>query len=265
MNLPAVNSIEKNLAEVQQMQKLCDMLMTTKHYQKLGQDGVFAIVAKAKSLNVDPLDALNGGLYYVQGKVGMSTEMMAYLIRQQGHSISKDPKSDDKIVILHGKRADNGDTWTVSFSWQDAIRAGLAKNMYERYPQIMLYNRAMSMLARQLFPDVIKGAGYTHDELKEIAGGNLQFADVTFSDLDPREMQSLPPKAEIPKLALEKVLELQEILAQVPDYKAKIEANLAQQKKSYEDITPEMYQTIYTTAYQKIQDGEVKAEVSHES
>lgn len=156
------------IKDVETMQKMCTALMKTKHYQSMGESGLFAIVQKAKSLNLNPLEALNGGLYFVQGRVGMSSEMMASLIRQSGHSIIKDPKSDNTICILHGKRADNGDTWTVSFSMDDARRAGLAKNMYDKYPGIMIYNRAMSMLARQLFPDIIKGAGYTKEELHEI-------------------------------------------------------------------------------------------------
>lgn len=157
------------LMEIEQTDKMCSLLMKTPHYQKMGQEGIFAIVSKAKSLGVNPLEALNGGLYFVQGKVGMSSEMMASLIRQAGHSIVKDEKSNNTVCILKGKRADNSDTWTITFSMEDAKRAGIAKMMYDKYPAIMLYNRAMSMLARQLFPDVIKGAGYTHDELREIA------------------------------------------------------------------------------------------------
>jgi len=163
------NNLDLILKDVESMQRMCTSLMKTKHYQTMGEAGIFAIVQKAKSLNINPLEALNGGLYYVQGKVGMSSEMMSSLIRQSGHSIVKDPKSDNTVCILHGKRADNGDTWTIVFSMEDAKRAGLAKNMYDKYPSIMLYNRAMSMLARQLFPDVIKGAAYTHEELKEIS------------------------------------------------------------------------------------------------
>lgn len=169
------DSFDVAIVEIDNTQKVCERLMKTPHYAKLGNDGVYAILSKAKSLNIHPLEALNGGLYYVQGKVGMSAEMMNALIRQRGHSIQKDPKSDDKVCILHGKRADNNDTWTVSFSLEDARKAGLLKNMYDKYPAIMLYNRAMSMLARQLFPDVIKGAGYTSDELKEIAGNDKSF------------------------------------------------------------------------------------------
>jgi len=165
-------NFEAILKDVEVMQNMCANLMKTKHYQTMGEAGLFAIVQKAKSLNIHPLEALNGGLYFVQGKVGMSSEMMASLIRQQGHSIVKDPRSDNSICILNGKRADNGDTWTVSFSLEDAKRAGLLKNLYDKYPGVMLYNRAMSMLARQLFPDVIKGAGYTHDELVEIKNNN---------------------------------------------------------------------------------------------
>lgn len=167
-------NLDTILRDVESMQKMCTSLMKTKHYQTMGEAGIFAIVQKAKSLNINPLEALNGGLYYVQGKVGMSSEMMSSLIRQSGHSIVKDSKSDNTVCILHGKRSDNGDTWTITFSMEDAKRAGLAKNMYDKYPSIMLYNRAMSMLARQLFPDVIKGAAYTQEELKEISDKPMQ-------------------------------------------------------------------------------------------
>lgn len=163
------------ISEVEKAQKVSLLLMKTPHYAKMGPDGIFAILNKAKSLGMDQMEALNGGLYYVQGKVGMPAETMSALIRQKGHSIQKDSKSDDKACILHGKRADNGDMWTVSFSLEDARRAGLLKGMYDKYPATMLYNRAMSFLARQLFPDVIRGAGYTMDELREIADNSHNF------------------------------------------------------------------------------------------
>ncbi len=168
------DSFELTLRSVESMQRMCAALLKTKHYQVLGEAGIFAVCQKAKSLNIDPLEALNGGLYYLNGKVGMSSEMMASLIRQRGHSIIKDAKSDNSVCILHGRRADNGDTWAVTFSMEDAKRAGLARNMYDKYPGVMLYNRAMSMLARQLFPDVIKGAGYTQEELMEIKCAPVQ-------------------------------------------------------------------------------------------
>lgn len=168
MSIVPLKQQEFGVSDLDSIHSVSERLMQTPHYKKLGPDGIFAVVSKAKSLGINPLEALDGGLYYVQGKVGMSAEMMNALIRAQGHSIKKDDRSTTQCVILHGRRKDNGDTWTVSFSIEDAKRAGLLKNMYEKYPAIMLYNRAMSILARQLFPDVIKGCGYTHEELKEI-------------------------------------------------------------------------------------------------
>ena len=167
------DEVSRQLMEVESTHKMCQALLKTPHYAKMGNEGIFAIISKARSLGMDSIEALNGGLYYVQGKVGMPAESMAALIRQRGHSITKDSKSSNEICILHGKRGDNGDTWTISFSMDDAKRAGLAKNMYDKYPGTMLYNRAMSFLARQLFPDVIRGAGYTFDELKEIASNQF--------------------------------------------------------------------------------------------
>jgi len=157
------------LIELDKIQDVCRKLLGTKHYQKLGEEGIHAIIARAKALGIHPFEALNNGFFCINGRVGMSTEMMAALVRRRGHSIQKDPKSTGECVILHGTRADNGDKWTCSFNKQDAEAAGLwSTATWKKYPQIMLYNRAMSMLFRQLFSDLSLGAGYVEDELKEI-------------------------------------------------------------------------------------------------
>lgn len=163
------DDFSKKLKELDLIQDTCRKLMQTNHYKNLGEAGIHAIIARSKSLGIHPFEALNGGFHCINGKVGMSTEMMAALVRQRGHSIVKDVKSTNECVILHGKRADTGDTWTCSFSKEDAIAAGLWNSAtWKKYPGIMLYNRCMSMLFRQLFPDLSLGAGYVEDELKEI-------------------------------------------------------------------------------------------------
>ena len=173
MSKELVVSQEQNtdiMIDIEQTQVAVRKLLQTKHYQALGEAGIFAIIQKAKSLKVNVMDALSGGLYFTNGKVGMSAEMMNTLIRSHGHSIVKDPKSNDTVCILHGKRQDNGDTWTESFSIQDAKRAGIynEKTPWGKYPRNMCFNRALSNLARQLFPDVIKGC-YEIDELKSFS------------------------------------------------------------------------------------------------
>ena len=162
------DELDVAVVDVEKMNKLCRALMETKHYQKLGEAGIFAIIMKARSLGVNPIEALNGGMYSIgDGKVEMGACLMAKMIRQKGHSITKARESDDTKCILHGKRADNGDTWCSSFSIADAKRAGLDKSpAWSRYPSAMCYNRALSLLARQLFPDVI-GNSYVEGETTE--------------------------------------------------------------------------------------------------
>lgn len=163
------DNFARQLAELEQIQNLCKKLLNTPHYKKLGEEGIHAIISRAKALGIHPFEALNGGFHCINGKVGMSTEMMAALVRRQGHSVTKDPKSTSECVILIGKRKDTGDTWVSKFDKQDAINAGLwNSNTWKKYPETMLYNRAMSQLFRQLFPDLSLGAGYVEDELNEI-------------------------------------------------------------------------------------------------
>lgn len=183
--------------DLKKSKELCMVLMQSPHYAKMGEAGVFAISQKAKSIGYNVLDALNGAFYYVNGRVGMGSETMAAIIRSKGHSIVKDPKSNDNCCILHGKRVDNGDTWTIKFDIEDAKRAGIYKNTWNSYPPAMCYNRAMAFMARQLFPDVIKNAGYLQEELEEI-----------------EHEEVCPPKVqEVEKLSKEQAAEIETLLA----------------------------------------------------
>lgn len=164
-----VVAIMNDIEVVNQMAK---KLMQTKHYQKMGEDGIFAICMAAKSNGISIADALNGELYYVQGRVGMGYEAMNKYIRLAGHSVII-KHLDDKSCTLVGKRKDTGDTAEVTFDANDAKRAG--KN-YDKHPKPMYFARALSMLKRFLFPDVLTKI-YEKGELEDI-GSDVQITDV---------------------------------------------------------------------------------------
>jgi len=115
------------------------------------------------------MKAINGSFYVVNGKISMSTALMSDRIRKEGHSIKIPEWTDQKCVII-GVRKDNGDSVKFEFSMEDATKAGLTNSpTWKKYPKHMLYNRAMSTLARVLFPDVV-GNCYSEDEREEIKG-----------------------------------------------------------------------------------------------
>ncbi len=154
-----------------------ELLKKTPHATKYKPEALYAIISTAISLGVDPLIALDGGLYFRQDKIEMSSRLMSSLIRQKKHIIQKDD-SDPTICILTGTRADTGETLTASFSMKDAALAELDKNMnYRKFPKDMLFARALSRLARQLFADVI-GNCYVEGELVNLKDETVYEAPV---------------------------------------------------------------------------------------
>lgn len=244
MNLVKLDDFSNTIVEIDNSRKLCETLLRTPHYAKLGQDGIYAIVAKARSLEMDPMDALNGALYYVNGRVGMSSEAMAARMRQAGHSITKDPKSDNTICVLHGRRADNGDTWTTTFSIDDAKRAGIynERGPWGKYPGVMCYNRALSMLFRQLTPDLSKGAGYTLDELREIS-----------SNSDSQQITVRPIQTIVEVINHEQMELLERVFSFCdPDYLEKVWSTLKKSaginKEEFEKIPANLFDRLYSAA-----------------
>lgn len=156
------------MGEFEYAKKVGQMIVKSGKFAKdWNEDTVGILVLYAKDLGIHPVTALINGFDIIQGKISMKPVLMANMIRRKGHSIEI-VKNDQESCVLRGKRRDTGDICEVSFSLEDAKRAGIAgKDSFQKWAADMLYNRAMGRLGRMLFADVIGGA-YSDGEMEDI-------------------------------------------------------------------------------------------------
>lgn len=131
----------------------------------------------------DVLTAMRNG-HVIEGTWGMKPEAMLGLVRAAGHSVTGGTTATGAEV--HGRRADTGDEMAVTFTIEDAQRAGLAgKGTWKNYPQMMCYWRAVGLLCRMLFSDVTLGVM----SAEELVDGEVIEADHV--PAGPREPEPL--------------------------------------------------------------------------
>ena len=132
-------------------------------------EAVFAAILYGEELGIGPMQSLNS-IHVIEGKPGMSPELMRGLVARAGHRIDVKEASAERVT-LWGKRADNESEATVSWTMEDARLAGLAgRGAWKTYPRAMLLARATSELCRMIFADVVAGLSYTQEELASISG-----------------------------------------------------------------------------------------------
>lgn len=129
---------------------------------------IFATIATGREIGIGDMASLRH-INFIDSKPTFSAEIMVVVARRDGHSIQGTVA--DGVATVTGKRADNGDTMTVEWTMAMAERAGLAlKQNWRKYPEAMLWARAVSQLCRELFADCFAGATYTPEELEGSAG-----------------------------------------------------------------------------------------------
>lgn len=147
---------------------MAEQAITSKMYGSNYKDkaGVMMVMLSARELGIQPMQALNGGLNLINGKVEISARMMGALIRKSGHKFKATDSTHNSCTIV-GIRGDTGETQTSTFTLAEAQQAGLVKagGGWAKWPKDMCYARALSRLARQLFQDVI-GIGYVEGEIQ---------------------------------------------------------------------------------------------------
>lgn len=164
-NLPSIPSEH----EMMVYHTMAEQAVSSKMYRSIGEKaGVMMIMLAARELGIPPMQALNGGLNIINGKVEVSAGMMSALIRRAGHTIGTKEETPTKCT-LYGKRIDNGQEEEASFTLEEAKAAGLIKSggAWTKCPPDMLWNRALSRLKRRLFSDVI-GVGYIQGEVSGV-------------------------------------------------------------------------------------------------
>ena len=173
--------------------------------QTLAQSGFFSDSRQAaqavvkvlagQELGLGPIASMTG-IYIVKGKVTLSANAMASVIKNSGRYDYRVTEHNDTICTVEyyeqGKRIG-----ISSFSMQDAQRAGLAGgDNWKKYPRNMLFARAMSNGAKWFCADVFAGSPvYTPDELgATVDGESGQVIDaVEVEDISP------PPPEPEPK------------------------------------------------------------------
>lgn len=117
---------------------------------------VAAAILHGRELGLPPLTSL-AITHVIQGKPAISAEAMRSLVLQAGHEILFTETTGSRCIIK-GRRHDTEEWTEVTWTLEDARRAGLEKNnTYKTYPRQMLAARATAELCRMIFADAIHG------------------------------------------------------------------------------------------------------------
>lgn len=185
-------SIIPSQHELDVLHVMAEKAVASKMYRGIGDHaGVMMIMLTARELGIPAMQALNGSINIIQGKVELSARLMNALMRRAGISVAE-KESTNEACHLIGRRP-NGDEMSSRFTLDEAKQAGLVKagGNWVKHPQDMLFARAISRLARRLAPDIIGGC-YVEGEIQDAVN-----ITPTIEEIEPEEpitLQSLLDK-----------------------------------------------------------------------
>jgi hypothetical protein len=99
----------------------------------------------------------------IRGKPTQKPLLMRAMILSHGHKW-EDVENTDYRAVVRGRRKDESDWTTVTFTADQAKKAGLNLG---NWPADKLYARASSRLAKHRFADVIMGIPYTPEDVED--------------------------------------------------------------------------------------------------
>lgn len=135
---------------------------------------LMVVLQAAREIGLSPIEGLNS-LYFVNGKVAMYGEAVPMQIYRAGHRISwgKCDATEANVTITRG---DTDESMTTRFTMEMAQERGYTSNpLYKKFPENMLKWRALSMTAKFICPDALKGIGIKEDMEIEVVEEGSKF------------------------------------------------------------------------------------------
>lgn len=125
-------------------------------------------IMAGQELGLAPFAAMNG-INIIKGRPTMSGNLIASAVKKHKSYDYRVTKSDANECIIDWYEKINGElvkTGTNAFTMEMARNAGLSGDNWRKYPQAMLFNRAISAGQKIYAPDVFVVSVYTPEELE---------------------------------------------------------------------------------------------------
>ncbi len=185
-------------------------------------------IQAGQEIGIPPFAAMSG-IHIIQGKPTMGAGLMASCIKGSGKYDYKVVKHDKKVCEIDFYQGSEK-IGTSTFTADDAKVAG-TKNM-DKYPQNMLFARAMSNGVKWYTPDIFKGPVYTPEEMGEVVTEDIQHEVIQAPQPQPGEVESFIAGLE----KLTTVKELKDYKKIVPAYIVSDASFIDAAKKRYEVV-----------------------------
>lgn len=126
-------------------------------------EDIAVTIMAGQELGLAPMAALRS-IHVVKGKPVLAADIMRGLIHSSGLAIFFTLiESNERIATYETHRKGAPKPQRLSFTIEQATKAGLGGDNWKKYPDAMLRARASAALARDVYPDVLAGC-YTDEE-----------------------------------------------------------------------------------------------------
>jgi hypothetical protein len=141
------------------------------------------IMLQGRELGVSMMQALSD-IYVVNGRPSCGTDLMMAMVARQGAGYivtvqeNWDGPKPTSFITRRAVRPGRPDE-EFTYTWADAIQGSLSeKDTFKKYPRQLMEHRCTSILARRMWPDIIRGM-YTPDEAEEIGATPADYIEVS--------------------------------------------------------------------------------------
>lgn len=152
------------------------------------------VVMRGMELGIPPIQALSM-FHVIKGKVALSATAKRGLCQSRAGVRFEYPELTSEAVTVKATRPSTGETVTVRWTFQDAVKAGLpsSNQNWNKYPKKMLVARATSEACDFIAADVVAGLPVVED-VEDIEDADPRGAGSSFQAAPPAAAPAEEPK-----------------------------------------------------------------------
>lgn len=136
---------------------------------------IAACILFGAEIGLPPMQSLSK-IDIVKGRPAPRAEIARAKALAAGHEFWVDESTNTRVTV-GGKRRGSTHTFSVTWTMDDAKKAGIAGNpSYAKYPRQMLLARASAELVRQMCPEVLGGITVFAEEAEALDGDPVEVA-----------------------------------------------------------------------------------------